>query len=83
MSIFHAGCAWKTPQGDAPMAEAMTNCQKGMAVVAMVMLSRFHGTMGLSRSSSTIFQPSSSCRGNLGRAGSGYIMIFFVVFSIS
>jgi len=50
--------------GRAPMADAMENCQKGMLVDAIAMLSRFHGTMGLSRSSRMIFQPSATC-GNL------------------
>lgn len=45
----------------APTAEAMANCQKGTLVDAIAMLSRFHGTMGLNRSSRMIFQPSTSC----------------------
>jgi hypothetical protein len=44
-----------------PMADAMVNCQKGTLVDAIAMLSRFQGTMGLSRSSNMIFQPSAVC----------------------
>lgn len=43
------------------MAEAIVNCQKGTLVEAIAMLSRFHGTMGLNRSSRMTFQPSAIC----------------------